>query len=79
MYPKQPNLDAFIMEFKVHNSRKEASLEQTAENALNQIEEKAYEKDLLAAGIPKGRIYKMGFAFQGKDVEISCKSPETSV
>ena len=79
MYPKQPNLDAFIMEFKVHNSRKESSLEQTAENALKQIEEKAYEKDLLAAGIPKGRIYKMGFAFQGKDVEISCKHPETSV
>ena len=78
MYPKQPNRDAFIMEFKVHNSRRESSLEQTAENALKQIEEKAYEKDLLAEGIPKENIYKLGFAFKGKDVYIlhekNCKN-----
>ena len=45
-------------------------LEQTAEDALNQIEERAYEKDLLAEGISKWNIYKLGFAFKGKDVYI---------
>lgn len=29
-----------------------------------------YEKDLLASGIPAGRIYKVGFAFFGKDVLV---------
>ena len=70
MYPLQKDMDAFIIEFKVHDSRREASIEQTAENALKQIEEKAYEADLLAVGIPKERIYKLGFAFQGKDVWV---------
>ena len=70
MYPLQKDMDAFIIEFKVHDSRREASIEQTAENALKQIEEKAYEADLLAAGIPKEKICKLGFAFQGKDVWV---------
>ena len=33
-----------------------------------------YEKDLLASGIPAGRIYKVGFAFFGKDVLVKNKS-----
>ena len=63
-------LDAFIMEFKVCDERMEKSLEQTAENALKQIEEKNYEADLLAAGIPAAKICKLGFAFQGKEVLV---------
>ena len=70
LYPKQEDLDAFIMEFKVCDERTENSLEQTAENALRQIEEKNYEADLLAAGIPAARICKLGFAFQGKEVLV---------
>lgn len=70
LYPKQEDLDAFIMEFKVCDERTENSLEQTAENALRQIEEKKYEADLLAAGIPAARICKLGFAFQGKEVLV---------
>lgn len=70
LYPKQENMDAFIMEFKVCDERTEKSLEQTAENALKQIEEKNYEADLLAAGIPAAKICKLGFAFQGKEVLI---------
>ena len=35
-------------------------------SALAQIEEKKYETDLLTRGIRKDRIYKYGFAFQGK-------------
>ena len=70
MYPLHEGQDAFIMEFKVHDANKEKDLIATAENALQQIEEKAYEADLLAAGIPKERIYKLGFAFEGKDVVV---------
>ena len=58
MYPLERNKDAFIMEFKVFDAKKERSLEQTAANALKQIEEKNYEADLIAAGIGWGQIYK---------------------
>ena len=70
MYPLQEDMDAFIMEFKVYDEKKEDSLTQTADNALRQIEEMGYETDLLAAGIPQERIYKLGFAFAGKDVLV---------
>ena len=39
-------------------------------SALKQIEEKQYEVDLIARGIPKENIYKYGFAFRGKEVLI---------
>ena len=70
MFPINKEDDAFIMEFKIHDSRNEKSLAATAENALLQIEEKAYETDLLAAGIPEEKIYKIGFAFSGKDIWV---------
>lgn len=70
MYPLSENMDGFLMEFKVRNASKEKDLEETARNALLQIEEKRYDNDLLAAGIPKDRIYKLGIAFDGKDVRI---------
>ena len=38
--------------------------------ALLQIEEKQYEKELLARGIERKRIKKYGFAFLGKEVLI---------
>ena len=70
MYPLKENEDAFILEFKVRDAKKEKNLEETAANALRQIEEKCYETDLLAEGILKERIYKLGFAFEGKDVLV---------
>lgn len=70
MYPLQDNMDAFLMEFKVHDEKTETNLETTADNALRQIEEKGYEKDLHAAGIKSEHIYKLGFAFSGKDVLV---------
>jgi len=69
--PKNPDKNpAVIIEFKVLNTRREASLEETVKAALSQIEEKQYASSLLAKGVPDDRIYKYGFAFEGKNVLI---------
>ncbi len=70
MYPLSENMDGFLLEFKVRNASREKNLEETARNTLLQIEEKRYDNDLIASGIPKDRIYKLGIAFDGKDVCI---------
>ena len=70
MEPLKENLDAIVMEFKVQNTSKEKSLEETVEHALRQIQEKQYDTELLARGIAKERIRYYGFAFRGKKVLI---------
>lgn len=70
LLPRRENLDAVIIEFKVLNPRREKSLQETAENALRQIEEKDYARELTENGIPQERIRKYGFAFKGKEVLI---------
>jgi hypothetical protein len=62
--------EAIIMEFKVHNSRREDTLEDTVRTALAQIEEKHYDAALLKKGFTPERIHKYGFAFEGKTVMI---------
>jgi hypothetical protein len=71
MIPRDQNDKAFIFEFKVKDvDDDEVSLEDTLKNAHAQIEEKQYEQELIASGIPKERIRKYGFAFEGKTVLI---------
>ena len=67
MEPKDNANVAVIMEFKVFDEVDgEKTLEDTAPNAIAQIEEKKYDTDLINRGIPTERIYKYGFAFEGE-------------
>ena len=68
--PTDKTEKAYIFEFKVRQASKEKSLEETVENALNQIKNKRYDQDLKARGIPEANIYHYGFAFEGKKVLI---------
>ena len=68
--PLNKNDIAYILEFKVYDPDEEATLADTVAAALAQIEEKKYETDLLARGIPAEKIQKYGFAFEGQKVLI---------
>ena len=68
--PMDETNPAIIIEFKVRDSKKEKSLEDTAQRALEQIAEEKYEMEFLARGIEKERIRNYGFAFDGKEVLI---------
>ncbi len=74
MEPKDvsnPANPAVIMEFKVRDEKRgEKNLEDTAQNALKQIEDKKYAADLVRRGIPEDRILKYGFAFEGENCLI---------
>lgn len=66
---KQTN-PAIILEFKVYDPSDEATLEETADNALKQIHAMQYDTMLTEKGISKDRIKSYGFAFCGKQVLI---------
>ena len=68
--PKNKADDAFVLEFKVLNRRREQTLEDTVASALAQIDEKNYASVLMEKGIPEEKIRKYGFAFEGKNVLI---------
>ena len=68
--PLEENKRAYVIEFKVHKAKREKNLEETAQNALQQIAERNYDAELLTRGIRKEDIRHFGFAFSGKTVLI---------
>lgn len=77
--PKESGQDAFVIEFKVVNSRKKETLEAGVASALEQIEKMQYETQLRKKGIPEKKIRKYGFAFEGKKVLIGMKADNGAV
>ena len=68
--PRDKENDGIILEFKIYDPTEEGSSEETVHAALEQIEKKRYEQELLDCGIAEKRIRKYGFAFCGKEVLI---------
>ena len=66
--PKDKNGNSFIMEFKVLDDMEEKTIEDTIQNAKQQIEEKGYEANLKERGYTN--ITKIVFAFKGKEVKM---------
>lgn len=62
--------NAIVLEFKVLDLESEETLEDTAQSALKQIEEKNYDAELISRGISRERIRHYGFAFEGRKVLI---------
>lgn len=76
MIPRKPGnrrCPAIIMEFKVHNSKKEETMEETVDHALDQIEAMNYDAQLFARGFERKEIRHYGFAFEGKKVLIGMR------
>lgn len=68
--PQNREDDAILIEFKVRNPQKEQTLEDTLQNALEQIETKGYATGLRQRGIEERKIRRYGVAFEGKKVLI---------
>lgn len=68
--PRQKEDHVVIMEFKVRDPGGKTSLEDTAREALDQIERMQYAEALEDHGISRERIRQYGFAFEGKNVLI---------
>ena len=67
--PIKSNEKAYLMEFKISKTKK--GMEERAQKALKQIDEKKYDTRLKARGIKN--ILKIGVAFYGKEVKVVCK------
>ena len=69
MIPIKSNEKAYLMEFKISKTKK--GMEESAEKALKQIDEKKYDTKLKARGVKN--ILKIGIAFYGKEVKVVFK------
>ena len=69
MIPIKSNEKAYLMEFKISKTKK--GMEERAQKALKQIDEKKYDTKLKARGIKN--ILKIGVVFYGKEVKVVFK------
>ena len=69
MIPIKSNEKAYLMEFKISKTKK--GMEERAQKALKQIDEKKYDTKLKARGIKN--ILKIGITFHGKEVKVAYK------
>ena len=69
MIPMKSKEKAYLMEFKISKTKK--GMEERAQKALKQIDEKKYDMKLKARGIKN--ILKIGVAFYGKEVKVVFK------
>ncbi len=69
MIPIKSNEKAYLMEFKISKTQK--GMEERAQKALKQIDEKKYDTKLKARGIKN--ILKIGVAFYEKEVKVVFK------
>lgn len=66
--PHDPKLTGYVIEFKTVDKEEGETVETAVEAALNQIEEKKYETELIESGIDN--IKKLAVVFSGKDVYV---------
>lgn len=66
--PKEVSKQGIIIEFKKIDELSKESIEEAAQKALKQIEDKKYIQELLDRGIKS--IIKLAIVFKNKEVEI---------
>lgn len=66
--PKEKSLPGILMEFKAGSASEKDQLQDLAEEALAQIEDKEYWRNLIERGVSE--IIRYGIAFSGKNVEV---------
>lgn len=71
MLPLDKKLPGILIELKTAKDCKEEQLEELAETALNQINNRQYHAEMNAQGVKE--ILKYGIAFSGKDVSIKAE------
>lgn len=67
--PVRKNLPGILIELKAEKKCTKDQLKKLSEAALQQITDKNYDTEMIAAGIKN--IYKYGVAFSGKKVEVT--------
>ena len=67
--PMKKGLPGILIELKAEKNCSDEKLKVLSEAALQQINDKKYETELIAAGVKT--IYKYGVAFSGKKVEVT--------
>lgn len=71
LMPRVTSLPGFLIEVKAEKDCSEQKLEELAQTALNQIEDREYDTEMVSKGV--AQIFKLGVAFSGKDVRIVTK------